>query len=206
MADHHTAQSCPDRSFKRIKFHTVQPLASERKHRQRLMRINIRISMTGKMLAYRQYSSFFQAGCVSDNLICHLYRIFSERTGINHRILRIDIHIRHRSKINLSPNLFALAGYFTPIRMNQPIVLNTAQHHISRENRCAAQTHCQPPFSIESNHNRYFGLPLRPIRQVDLVLQFSTGKKKSAHFISINGFTQQFQISFGIHRSDGIDK
>ena len=53
MSYHHTAQSGTDGFFKRIKFHTVQTLTSERKYRKRLMRINIGISMSGKMFAHR---------------------------------------------------------------------------------------------------------------------------------------------------------
>ena len=127
------------------------------------MRINISISMSGEVFAHRQYSSSFQTGSISDYLIGNLYRIFSERTGVDYRVLRVDIHIRHRSKIHLHTYLTALTGYFTPVFINQAIVTNASQHHIPWKHRCAAQTHRHPPFPVKSDHHRNFRLPLCPV-------------------------------------------
>ena len=54
MPHHHTAQSGTDGLFKRIKLHTIQTLASERKYRKRFMRIDIGIPVSGKVLAHSQ--------------------------------------------------------------------------------------------------------------------------------------------------------
>ena len=53
MPHHHTAQSGTDGLFKRIKLHTIQTLASERKYRKRFMRIDIGIPVSGKVFAHR---------------------------------------------------------------------------------------------------------------------------------------------------------
>ena len=65
------------------------------------MRINIRIPMPRKVLADRKYTTILQPFGVGNNLVRHIERTFTEGTGIDDRILRVDIHIRHRSKVDL---------------------------------------------------------------------------------------------------------
>ena len=77
------------------------------------MRIHIHISMTGKMLAYGKYTAIFQSTCISYHFIRHIYRTFSKRAGIDNGILRIDIHIRHGSKVDLHAKLTALRDVIT---------------------------------------------------------------------------------------------
>ena len=101
MSDHHTAQSGTDRFFKRMELYTVQTFASEGKYRKCFVRVYIRITMSGEVLADGKYASAFQAGSISYYLIRHPYGIFTKGTGIDDRILRVDIHIRHRSKVDL---------------------------------------------------------------------------------------------------------
>ena len=47
---------------------------------------------------------------------------------------------------------------------------------------------------------------MRPVRQFDLVLHLPAGKEKSAYFISVDDFAQQFQVSFGVGSYPGVDK
>ena len=75
--------------------------------------------MPRKVLADRKYTTILQPFGVGNNLVRHIERTFTEGTGIDNRILGIDIHIRYRSKIHLHPQFTALAGHFAPIFINQ---------------------------------------------------------------------------------------
>ena len=134
-----------------------------------MMRIHIRISMTGKMLAYGKYTTIFQSTCISYHFIRHIYRTFSKRAGIDNGILRIDIHIRHRSKVDLHANITALPGHLAPVLIEQAVVLYTAQNHISRKHRCTPQTHGKSPLTVEGNHQRNICHFLRFISQCHLI-------------------------------------
>ena len=173
---HHSSQSGTNGFSERIKLYTVQTGTGKRQHGQRLMRIHIRIPMSRKVLADRKYTTILQPFGVGNNLVRHIERTFTEGTGIDNRILGIDIHIRYRSKIHLHPQFTALAGHFAPIFINQCIVLYAAQHHVSRKVRSTAKAHSQPPFTVKGNHQRNFCHPLRLIGQHHLVLHQSAGK------------------------------
>ena len=86
--------------------------------------------MSRKVLADRKHTTILQPFGVGNNLVRHIERTFTEGTGIDNRILGIDIHIRYGSKIHLHPQFTALAGHLAPIFINQCIVLYAAQHHV----------------------------------------------------------------------------
>ena len=176
MPYHHTAQPGPYRFFKRIQFHAVQTFTRKRQDRQCLMGIHIRISMSRKMLTNRKNTSTFQTTGISNHLIRHTHRVLTKRTIIDNRILRIDIHIRHRGKIDLYTKLTALTSHFTAILINQLIILYTSQYHIARKKRSTAKAHRQSPFPVKSNHQRKTCHTLRLIGEDSLCLHFSTGK------------------------------
>ena len=173
---HHTSQSGTNGFSERIKLYTVQTGTGKRQHGQRLMRIHIRIPMPRKVLADRKHTTILQPFGVGNNLVRHIERTFTEGTGIDNRILGIDIHIRYGSKIHLHPQFTALAGHLAPIFINQCIVLYAAQHHVSRKVRSTAKAHSQPPFTVKGNHQRNFRHPLRLIGQHHLVLHQSAGE------------------------------
>ena len=127
------------------------------------MRIHFRISMSRKMFTDRQYPSILQTTSISYHFLSHIPRITTKRTGINNRIPRINIHISHRSKIDLHTYLLTLASYFLTIFIKQFIILYTSQNSVSWKTRSSFQTHSQPPFTIKSNEQRYFCQTLRII-------------------------------------------
>ena len=115
------------------------------------MRIHVRIPMPRKMFGYREYSAVFQTSGIGDNRIGNVHRIFTERAGVDNRILRIDVNIRHRSKIHLYTKFPALPCHFPAILIEQGIVLYTSQYHILRKDGCTPQTHGKSPLTIERN-------------------------------------------------------
>ena len=51
----------------------------------------------------------------------------------------------------------ALLPYGTAVFVEERIVLNGSQHHVDRKTGCVGQTHGEPPFSVESDHQGNFG-------------------------------------------------
>ena len=153
------------------------------------MRVHIRITMTWKMLAHRKYATFFQSTGIGYYFIGHISRTFSKRTGIDNRVLRVDIHIRHRSKVNLHTEFPTLPGHLTTIFIKQTVILYTAQNHISGKYWCTSQAHGKSPFAVKGYHQRNICHLLCFIGQYRLVFHQSTGKEQAAHFVAIHNFT-----------------
>jgi hypothetical protein len=170
------------------------------------MRIHVRIPMPRKMFGYREYSAVFQPPGIGDNLIGNVHRIFTERAGVDNRILRIDVDIRHRSKIHLYTKFPALPCHFPTILIEQGIVLYTSQYHILRKDGCTPQTHGKSPLTVERNQQRNIRHALRFIRQHGLVLHQSAGKQQTADFIILDNLTQQLLIALVLIGGDCIDK
>ena len=207
QVSHHDApQSRTDDPTKRIQLHAIQPLACEREDWQSFMGINIRIAMTGKMLAHRKHTPRLQAARVSYHLACHLRRNFPERTGIDDGIVRINVDISHRGEIDLHAYLATLACHLSSVFIQEAIRANTPQHHITRERRSAFQTHGQSPLAIEGDKQRQLGQLLRFIGQLHLVLQQTSGKKQAAHLVLLHHFFQQIPIGLIDLGGNGINE
>ena len=72
--------------------------------RQCLVRIDICIAMAGEMLGKCQYVLRLHSFDVGDRLFCNLNGIFAERAPADNRIIRIVVHINHRSKVGIQPH------------------------------------------------------------------------------------------------------
>lgn len=57
-----------------MKLYSVQPFTSERKYRKSLMRVYIRIPMSGEVLTYRKHAATFQTGSISYHFIRYPHR------------------------------------------------------------------------------------------------------------------------------------
>ncbi|CCZ69541.1 unknown [Bacteroides sp. CAG:702] len=179
MPDHHTTYSRIYRPTKWIQLNRIHTGTVKRKHWQCLMRIDIRITMSGKMLADSQHTSIFQTACISNNFPCHFFGVTPERTGIDDWISRIIIHIRHRSEINLHPYFTQLTCHLSPITINQRIILNTSQYPVFGKFGRIFQTHSQSPFTIKSNQQRDPAPLLCQVSQLHLLVYPPLGKQQS---------------------------
>ena len=206
MSHHYPSDASLYSLTKRIKFDAIQTGTVEVQFRQSLVRINFRISMSGKMFAYRQHSPIFQSSCIRYHFISHPLRVTTERTKINYRIQRIVIHICHRGKIHLHPHRMTLTGHLLAISIQQRIILYAPQHTVVRKRRCIFQPHSQSPFSIESYHQRYRSMCLRIIGQLYLFPCLSTGKQQSAHGIILYCLPKYIFIILSNDRLKSINK
>ena len=189
MTYHHTAQSGTHHFAERIQLDAIQTFTIIVEHRQSLMRVHVRISMTGKVFAYGQHTTTFQSTTVSQHLFGYFLRIFTERTNMNHRIQRIGIHIRIRCKIDMHTQFTKFPCHLTSVFINQLIVFNTAQSRILWEIRCTFQTHGEPPLTVKSDHNGNFGVLLRNIRQYCLFFRRTFGKEQTSDLILLHKIT-----------------
>ena len=170
------------------------------------MRIHIRIPMTGEMLGHREYPAVFQPFGISGNLIGHVHRTLTERAGIDDRILRIDIDIRHRGEIHLYTQFTALPCHLPAVFIKQAVVPYAAQHHILRKDGRTPQAHGQPPLPVERNQQRNIRHALRLIRQHSLVLHQAAGEQQAADLVILNHLAQQLLVGFILIGGDCINK
>ena len=115
MPHHDASQARTDNSAEGIQLHAVQPFACERKDRQSLMRIHVRVAMSGEMLADGEHTPRLQAARVGHHLGGHLPRIFAKGAGVDDGISGIDVDICHGGKVDLHTYLAALAGHLAPV-------------------------------------------------------------------------------------------
>ena len=162
--------------------------------------------MPREMLADRQNAATLQPTGIGHHLTSHFHRILSERARIDDRIFRIDIHIGHRSEIDLHPYLTALPSHLTPVFIQQTIVADTAQHHVARKRRNLLQTHAQSPFSVKSHQQGDSGHLLGLVGQNRLILHLPARKEQSAHLILPHHLAQQVAVRLVRLRSYGINE
>ena len=168
------------------------------------MRIHIRISMPRKMFGYRQYSPSSSPWPAITLLAT--FTGFSPKERVLITDFRVDVDIRHRSKIHLYAEFPALPCHFPAILIEQGIVLYTSQYHILRKDGCTPQTHGKSPLTVERNQQRNIRHALRFIRQAWPGLHQSAGKQQTADFIILDNLAQQLLVALVLMRGDCIDK
>ncbi|MBA7622639.1 hypothetical protein ES703_30017 [subsurface metagenome] len=78
--------------------------------RKNAVRILVRISMARKMLGCGNEPILLAASDEGDGQAADLGRIFSEGSCVDDRVVRIDIHIDHRSICHMDPQCSAFPG------------------------------------------------------------------------------------------------
>ena len=121
-------------------------------HGQSLVRIHVRVAMTGEVLAHRHHAALLQSAHVCLYLVGHLCGILAERTHMNDRIGRIGADIGHRRKVDLHAQLAKLARHLTSVCLDKRIVGDAAQCRILRKVGHVGQAHGQSPLAVERNH------------------------------------------------------
>ena len=206
MAHHNATQPRPDDLLKGIQFHTIQTYTSEVQHRQRLMGVHVCVAVSREVLAHGEHTAVFQPFGIRHHLARHVLRVLAERAGVDDGILRIDVHIRHRRKVHLHTHLAALPRHFATVFIEQAAVADAAQHPVPGKRGSAAQAHRQPPFAIESNHQRNFRQLLRLVRQHRLIRCQPARKEQTAHFVVLHHVVQQVLVRLVLGGGNGIDE
>ncbi|MBA7700324.1 hypothetical protein ES703_109035 [subsurface metagenome] len=113
MSGHDGLYPSLDSLFKRIEFNLIQAASISSYGGKKAVRILIRIPMTRKMFGCC-YQAIFLAALYEGNCqTANLFWIFTKRTDIDDRILRVDIHINHRRISHMNPKSSSFkGGYF----------------------------------------------------------------------------------------------
>ena len=142
------------------------------------------------MFAHRQYATILQTSCVGRDFTCHVLRVFTERTSVDDRIFGIDVHVGHRSEIDLYAHFTTFARHFPSVGIEQTVILDAAQYYVAWESGRIFQAHGQTPFSVQGYHKWYVCPLLGLVGQYYLILYFTFGEQQAANIVFFDDFSQ----------------
>ena len=76
------------------------------------MRINIRVAVSGKMFSYGKHSVALKSEHIGSSFSGNVFFLFTERTAVNNRIIRIIVYVYNGGKIYVNSYSSALPGNF----------------------------------------------------------------------------------------------
>jgi hypothetical protein len=88
--------------------------------------------MAGKMLGRDQQSSILHTLHQCYHLGGHIAAVIAKGAGIDHRVGRIVIDIRHGCKIHMDPEPLHLPGDVLSQFVDQAVIRNSPQDHLGR--------------------------------------------------------------------------
>ena len=156
------------------------------RHRQSLMRVHVRISMTGKVFAYGQHATTFQPDCIST------FRLLSSDLHRTNEHESPDSKLVFTSasgaKLTWTPNSQKFPCHLTSVFINQMVVFNTAQSRILWEIGRYLPDAWSPTHRQKWSPTELWVL-LGNIRQYCLFFRRTFGKQQTSDLILLHKIT-----------------
>ena len=154
MSYHHARKSGIGVGLERHKVDRLDACKRAVDNRQRLMRVLLRVAVSGEMLSHRQHTAVLKTARVSHYFVCNVFGILAKRARADYGVQRVAVDIGSRGEIHIHTYLFAFASHFASVFIDEHIVLHGAEHHVFRKTRSVGHAHRQSPFAVESDGNR----------------------------------------------------
>ena len=116
--------------------------------RQGQVRIQVGITMAGKVLGTGHHTGSPQPLCPGQSALAHRGGIGAKRPIANDGVVRVAVHIHHRGEVHVDAQCAQLVARDAPSLSNQVDILNRAQGHRLRKPDAVREAHSGTPFCI----------------------------------------------------------
>ena len=130
---------------KRHEFGLFELLCRAVEHRKRMVRVGIRVAVSGKMFADRHDAAIGQSTRKSHSKTAYPLGILAKRTIADDRIAWVGIDIEHRGEVDSYAKFAALSRHFASVVIQQIVVGNSSQTDVIGEARRVGHTHGRIP-------------------------------------------------------------
>ncbi len=122
MPGHDARHTGSDIVAKRHKFGLFELLCRAVEHRKRMVRVGIRVAVSGKMFADRHDAAIGQSTRKSHSKTAYPLGILAKRTIADDRVARVGIDIEHRGEVDSYAEFAALSRHFASVVIQQIVV------------------------------------------------------------------------------------
>ena len=121
------------------------------------------------MLSYREHTTRLKSLAISYCTASDQLGIISEATCPDDWVLRIDIYIYYRRKVDVDPHELALTSYLSPIGFDKLHIPSDAESLATWVAWGILESHEEPPFSIKGYQKRNAAGRLQTLGQLSLI-------------------------------------
>ena len=125
--------------------------------------------MPREVLSDREDTTLFEPLTIGDSTASDELRAIAKATRTDDGILRIDVHIHHRSEIDVDPHQLALTSDLSTIGFDELHISLNSKSLTTRIAWCVLKTHIEPPLPIKSNEHGHRTSLLQALCQVSLI-------------------------------------
>ena len=187
MPYHHARKSGIGVGFERHEVDRLDACKRAVDNRQRLMRVLLRVSVSGEMLSHRHHSAVLKTARVSHDFVGDVFGILAKRACADYGIQRVAVDVGRWSEIHNYAYFFAFACHFASVFIDEHIVLHGAEHHVFRETRSVGHTHRQAPFAVKGDGNRCRRDAVDVVCEFGVVLSLAAGKVCPSDMVFLYG-------------------
>ncbi len=124
MGNHHPSYPCFQYLAERVQLQSIESCVRMIDLWQGVMRIGVGIAVAREMFGRGQNIFLLHSLHISDGFFSNIVFIFSKRTEIDHRVVRIVVDIYHRGEIHMQPYPFYLICNLHSHFMEQFLILD----------------------------------------------------------------------------------
>ena len=129
MGGHDTAHPCVNGILKGPQFDRVQPDGVVVDNRKRKVRVRIRVTVAGKVLAGCDAAVVLNAAHERRAQVRHAARVFAKRAHVDDGVVRIVVDVQDRRERDMNPDGARLNGSDSPHFVGQRAVVRRAHRH-----------------------------------------------------------------------------
>ena len=127
------------------------------------------VTMPREVLSDREDTALFEPLTIGNSTASDELRAIAKAARTDDGILRIDIHIHYRSKIDVDPHQLALTGHLSTIGFDELHISLDSKSLATRIAWCILETHIESPLTIESDEHGHSTSLLQSLCQVSLI-------------------------------------
>jgi len=169
MGAHDPGHAGPDRGPERDQLHGVEPLPGREEVRHGQVGVHLGVAMPGEVLRHGEQPARPRAVDERRHPVRHRQRVRAVRPGVDHRVERVDVHVRHGRERHVHARGPGLLGR-DPARLEgEGRRARRGQRHVHREDRGALEPGARAPLQVRGDQERDPGRPLelvQPLRRL----------------------------------------
>ena len=163
VADHDAGGAGGDAGLEWHELDLVEARARKLQHRQPEMRVHRGVAVPGKVLQRGEHAALLQPAHEGGGHGADPGRILAERSDVDHRVTRIDVHVGHRREVDVHAERPPLACGDAAGLEGELFVARGAECHRARKLRRALDAHPDTPLEVSRRQQRNGGDRLQAV-------------------------------------------
>ena len=183
MSHHHRLDIRRDRRTEWHELHALQALAGDIEHRQRAMRVDVRIAVAGEMLGARDHAFALHAASERGDVAADIRRILAEAARVDDWIVRIDVDIGDRRQDVIDAERSSLARHHPPFLLRQRWIARGGDGHGRGPEGRVGEAHPHPCLQVRADEKRHARRVLQLVIEQRCLVDIGDEPDEAAHMV-----------------------